>query len=98
MAEMSAVRELSGGTNIIYKVLWLMEEGRGRKVAATVSSDDSSILPPHTQLGALHQRAGEGRGRLGVTNGCSRVSQFGRRKAGFCRKENGAWVSEQFPG
>lgn len=35
--EMSALRELSGGKIIIYKVLWLREEGGGRKVAATAS-------------------------------------------------------------
>lgn len=51
---MSSVRELSGGTNVIYKVLWLVEEGGGRKVAARVGSDGSSILLDDTELRDLH--------------------------------------------
>lgn len=87
----SALRELSGGTSIIYKVLWLMEEGRGRKVAATASSDGSSTLPPKTHSSELFIKE---RGRRG---GSGMLTE-GTRKAGWCGKRDGAAVSEQLPG
>lgn len=39
-----AVSELSQGRNIIYKIMWLMEKGRERKVTATAEDSGEQSL------------------------------------------------------
>lgn len=84
---MSAVRELSGGTNIIYKVLWLMEEGRGEKWLPTVGSDGSSILTPkkHSLELTVRSRGRQEEGGM-MTHG---VSKCGRKNQDFVGKGMG---------
>lgn len=88
------MRELSAGTNIIYKALWLLEEGRGRKVAATVRvlMTAASCHQKHSSELFIKDR-GKAGGEWDADRWMLRGVELRHEKSRFY----GASVSEQFP-